>query len=83
MYIIILQTLSEWYVMHRHNSERETPPAVFRAKRAIELKVVRDINLGPIYTAENFWYGSDKKGPGTQKIGTATLFTDTSYFLPC
>ena len=30
-------------------------------------------NLSPIYTAENFWHGSDEKSTRTKKIGSARI----------
>ena len=29
--------------------------------------------LSPIYTAENFWHGSDEKSTRTKKIGSARI----------
>ena len=29
--------------------------------------------LSPIYTAENFWYGSDEKSTRTKKIGSVRI----------
>ena len=31
------------------------------------------ILLSPIYTAENFWHGSDEKSTRTTKIGSARI----------
>ena len=41
---------------------------------------IRGYHLRPIYTAENFWYGSDTKRFGYQKISTATLFTRPIFY---
>ena len=30
-------------------------------------------DLSPIYTTDNFWYGSDKNGTRTQKNGSARV----------
>ena len=31
------------------------------------------VDISPIYTAENFWHGSDEKSTRTKKIGSARI----------
>ena len=34
---------------------------------------VLEVDLSPIYTAENFWHGSDEKSMCTKKIGSVRI----------
>ena len=46
---------------------------VIRHLNKMDETQVNNKDLSPIYTAENFWHGSDEKSTRTKKIGSARI----------
>ena len=45
----------------------------FKSSVSKFIHIFEHSDLSPIYTAENFWHGSDEKSTRTKKIGSARI----------